>query len=79
MKDESLLEMRVFKAVVEDGGFTAAANMLGVSQPFVSQSINGLERRLTVPIFRLIAPSRSGCAAQSGLDVNRSCTPGAAR
>lgn len=51
MKDERLLEMRVFKAVVEAGGFTAAANMLGVSQPFVSQSVNALERRLGVQLL----------------------------
>lgn len=51
MKDERLLEMRVFKAVVEAGGFTAASNFLGVSQPFVSQSINSLERRLGVQLL----------------------------
>lgn len=43
--------MRVFKAVVEAGGFTAAANFLNVSQPFVSQSINSLERRLGVQLL----------------------------
>jgi DNA-binding transcriptional LysR family regulator len=37
--------------VVEAGGFTAAANLLGVSQPFVSQSINSLERRLGVQLL----------------------------
>jgi DNA-binding transcriptional LysR family regulator len=51
MRDERLLEMRVFKAVVEAGGFTAAANLLNVSQPFVSQSVNGLERRLGVKLL----------------------------
>lgn len=51
MKDDRLLEMRVFKAVVEAGGFTAAANLLGVSQPFVSQSMNSLERRLGVQLL----------------------------
>ncbi len=51
MKDERLLEMRVFKAVCETGGFTAAANLLGVSQPFVSQSITSLERRLGVKLL----------------------------
>ena len=51
MKDDRLLEMRVFKAVVEAGGFTAAANLLGVSQPFVSQSIHALERRLGVQLL----------------------------
>ena len=51
MKDDRLLEMRVFKAVVEAGGFTAAAVLLGVSQPFVSQSIHALERRLNVQLL----------------------------
>lgn len=46
MKDDRLLEMRVFKAVVDAGGFTAAAHVLGVAQSFVSQTINNLERRL---------------------------------
>lgn len=46
MKDNRLLEMRVFKLVVEVGGFTAAAHALGLSQPFVSQTITNLERRL---------------------------------
>ncbi|WP_336470417.1 LysR family transcriptional regulator [Caldimonas tepidiphila] len=32
MKDNRLLEMRVFRAVAEAGGFTAAAHQLGVSQ-----------------------------------------------
>ena len=51
MKDDRLLEMRVFKAVVESGGFTAAANLIGVSQPFVSQTITSLERRLGVQLL----------------------------
>jgi DNA-binding transcriptional LysR family regulator len=51
MKDDRLLEMRVFKAVVESGGFTAAAHALGVSQPFVSQVVNNLERRLGVQLL----------------------------
>lgn len=46
MKDERLLEMRVFEAVVEAGGFTQAAHGLGASQPFVSQTIQRLEKRL---------------------------------
>lgn len=46
MKDDRLLEMRVFRAVVETGGFTAAAQALGASQPFVSQCLQRLETRL---------------------------------
>ena len=51
MKDDRLLEMRIFKTVVEAGGFTAAAHVLNVSQPFVSQTINSLERRLGVQLL----------------------------
>lgn len=51
VRDDRLVEMRVFKAVVESGGFTAAAHVLGVSQPFVSQTLRSLERRLGVPLL----------------------------
>lgn len=51
MKDDRLLEMRIFKGVVEAGGFTAAANVFGVSQPFISQTVNNLERRLGVQLL----------------------------
>ncbi|WP_188909053.1 LysR family transcriptional regulator [Salinarimonas ramus] len=46
MRDDRLVEMRVFQAVVATGGFGAAANALGVSQPFASQTIQRLEARL---------------------------------
>lgn len=46
MRDDRLLEMRIYQTVVETGGFTAAAHSLGVSQPFVSQTIQRLEARL---------------------------------
>lgn len=51
MRDDRLVEMRVFRAVAETGGFTAAANVLGVSQPFVSQTVSNLERRLGVQLL----------------------------
>ncbi|UTW06877.1 LysR family transcriptional regulator [Pseudomonas benzenivorans] len=51
MKDNRLLEMRVFKALVDAGSFTAAAHVLGLSQPFVSQTITQLERRLGVRLL----------------------------
>lgn len=51
MRDDRLVEMRVFKAVVDTGGFTAAAHLLGVSQPFVSQAVTSLERRLGVKLL----------------------------
>lgn len=51
MKDDRLLEMRVYQAVVATGAFTAAAHSLGVSQPFVSQTIQRLEKRLGVKLM----------------------------
>ena len=52
MKDSRLVEMRVFKAVAESGGFTSAAHLLGVSQPFVSEQLRQLEKRLGVQLLR---------------------------
>ena len=51
MKDNRLIAMRVFKAVVETGGFTAAAQALGVSQPFVSQTVQRLEDRMQTKLL----------------------------
>ena len=51
MRDDRLVEMRMFKAVAETGGFTAAAHALGVSQPLVSQTVRNLERRLGVQLL----------------------------
>lgn len=51
MKDNRILEMRVFRAVVETGGFSAAAQVLAASQPFVSQTIRRLEARLGVRLL----------------------------
>lgn len=52
MKDNRLIEIRVFKTVAETGGFTAAANILGVSQSFISQKISALEKRLGILLLR---------------------------
>lgn len=51
MKDDRLLEMRVFKAVADTGGFTAASLFLDVGQPFISRTINALEKRLGVALL----------------------------
>lgn len=52
MKDERLIEMRVFKAVVELGGFTAAAHALSATQPFISRTVKNLETRLGITLLR---------------------------
>lgn len=52
MKDERLIEMRVFKAVAELGGFTAASHALSATQPFVSRTVKNLEERLGITLLR---------------------------
>lgn len=49
--------MRAFVAVVEEGGLSAAARRLHVSQPALSQTVNALERQLGV---RLLVRGRTG-------------------
>lgn len=44
-------ELEAFLAVVETGGFTAAARRTGTSQPAVSKAIGALENRLGVALF----------------------------
>ncbi|ASW09747.1 LysR family transcriptional regulator [Rhizobium sp. 11515TR] len=48
---DRLSELEVFLAVVETGGFTAAARRTGTSQPAVSKAIGTLEDRLGVALF----------------------------
>lgn len=43
--------LKVFIAVAEAGSFTAAAKVLGISQPAVSQNISMLEKELDVILF----------------------------
>lgn len=51
MKDDRLVEMRVFKAVVDLGSFTSAAHHFSVSQPYISKAITSLERRVGVALI----------------------------
>lgn len=44
--------LRVFEAAARCGGFTAAANEIGLTQAAVSQRIQALEARLGVPLFQ---------------------------
>lgn len=46
-----LRELRAFVAVVEEGGLSAAARRLHVSQPALSQTVGGLERQLGVKLL----------------------------
>ncbi|MFD4599977.1 LysR family transcriptional regulator [Streptomyces sp. NPDC058464] len=55
-----LRELRAFVAVAEEGGLSAAARRLHVSQPALSQTIGGLERQLGV---KLLVRGSSGVTA----------------
>ncbi|MEU3984826.1 LysR substrate-binding domain-containing protein [Streptomyces sp. NPDC026672] len=55
-----LRELRAFVAVVEEGGLSAAARRLHVSQPALSQTVGGLERQLGV---RLLVRGSTGARA----------------
>ena len=43
--------LRAFHAVAEHGGFTAAANALGIGQPTVTTQVKELEERYGVELF----------------------------
>jgi DNA-binding transcriptional LysR family regulator len=47
-----LRELAAFVAVVEEGGLSAAARRLHVSQPALSQTVSGLERELRVTLLQ---------------------------
>ncbi|KOV67560.1 LysR family transcriptional regulator [Streptomyces sp. MMG1121] len=55
-----LRELRAFVAVVEEGGLSAAARRLHMSQPALSQTVSGLERQLGV---KLLVRGHSGARA----------------
>lgn len=44
-------QLRIFKTVVEVGGFTRASQRLNLSQPAVSQHVRALEKELGVPLL----------------------------
>ena len=47
----TLLQLKSFVTVVEEGGFTAASRRLGLSQPAVSRSVAALEKELGLPLM----------------------------
>jgi DNA-binding transcriptional LysR family regulator len=53
----TLLQLKSFVSVVDQGGFTAASRRLGLSQPAVSRAIAALEKELGLP---LLVRSRDG-------------------
>jgi DNA-binding transcriptional LysR family regulator len=69
VKDEAmeLREMRAFVAVVEEGGLSAAARRLHLSQPALSQTINTLERELGVRL--LVRTSTGAQPTEAGMTL----------
>ena len=47
----TLAQLRALLAVVEHGGFTTAADRLGMSQPAVSRSVSAMESELGAPLL----------------------------
>ncbi|MFC9616866.1 LysR family transcriptional regulator [Streptomyces sp. NPDC056938] len=55
----NLSQLRAFLAVVDAGGFSAAAAQLGLSQSAVSHAVASLERELTAPLLVRATPVRT--------------------
>ncbi|MFG1930924.1 LysR family transcriptional regulator [Mycobacterium sp. NPDC048908] len=47
----TLLQLKAYVAVVDQGGFTAASRRLGLSQPAVSRAVAALEKELGAPLL----------------------------
>jgi DNA-binding transcriptional LysR family regulator len=69
----TLLQLSYFVAAIETGSFTAAARLLGVSQPAVAEQIQRLERGVGQSLFarkaRGVNPTRAG--ADLAVHANR--------
>jgi DNA-binding transcriptional LysR family regulator len=59
-------QIEIFRAVMRTGGASAAARVLGLSQPLVSQQLGNLETTIGVPLFERnrgrLVPTRDGIA-----------------
>lgn len=66
-------QIEIFRAVMRTGGASAAARLLGLSQPMVSQQLSTLEVAIGIPLFERIrgrlVPTREGVAFH--LEVER--------
>jgi DNA-binding transcriptional LysR family regulator len=65
-------QIEVFRAVMRAGGASAAARLLGLSQPLVSQQLAALEKALELPLFERkrgrLVPTREGAAFHSEVE-----------
>lgn len=48
----TLLQLRSFLAVVDQGGFTTAGQVLNLTQPAISRAVGSLEKELGLPLLR---------------------------
>lgn len=59
-------QIEIFRAVMRAGGASAAARLLGLSQPLISQQLGNLERTIDVLLFERkrgrLVPTREGLA-----------------
>jgi DNA-binding transcriptional LysR family regulator len=60
-------ELAAFVAIVEEGGLSAASRRLHISQPALSQTVNNLERELTVKL--LVRSSTGVQPTEAGLTL----------
>ena len=88
----TLLQLKSFVAVVDQGGFTAASRRLGLSQPAVSRAMATLEKELGLPLLVrgrdgtladrsrcARADARAGSGAALDFDAHRSRPPSRVR
>jgi DNA-binding transcriptional LysR family regulator len=68
-KTLNLDQLRTFGLVIETGGFSAAADRLGLSQPAVSLQIRQLERRLAVRLVERVG--KRAQATPAGMELLR--------
>ena len=64
MRDLRLDQLNTFCRVIELGGFSAAADRLGISQPAVSLQVRQLEKRLGVRLVERVG--KRAMATDSG-------------
>ncbi|WP_301521006.1 LysR family transcriptional regulator [Corynebacterium sp.] len=72
-RPDSLRHWEYFLAVVEEGGMTAAADRLRVTQPPVSQAIKKLESHVGTPLIERSSSGVTPTAAGRHLPPSGSC------
>jgi DNA-binding transcriptional LysR family regulator len=60
-----LMQLEMFVAVVEEGGFQKAANRIFRTQPAVSLALSKLEQEVGIPLLKR-EPKRSGGLTPAG-------------